>query len=154
MVCFRVIVHQKMEHASSKKIAQFVRICEDCLSGEDESVRCSVLQTLNSSDGVAIFRNMFGSPRQFVVADTKNNLQVSLTEDLFTVVELITSPSVLNTALQNCVNAILRALGHSFDWKTLQPLLEDLPSNSSLQTNVSFLKSKSLTCCVVDGLEE
>lgn len=118
-------MHKKLEKCRSKQIGHFVKTCEACLLLDDDGTKSTVLQKLDSVDGVQILRNMYGTPKKFVLRRAATAMQVSLIEDLFPMLKLVTSTAMLNTVLQNCVNGFLQALGHCFDWKLLHPLLDE-----------------------------
>eukprot|EP00210_Caulerpa_lentillifera_P007090 g6783.t1 len=106
-----------------------------CQEEDEDGTKTSVLQTLNSPDGVQILRNMYGTPKKFVLNNAENNMQVSLIDDFFPILKLATNPEMLNTALQNCVNGFLQALGRCFDWKMLYPLLQEYLNQQAMLAN-------------------
>lgn len=119
----RILVHRKMANCTSKQIGQFVQTCKECLLLEDDGTKTTVLNTLNSGDGLQMLRNMFGNEKSFVL-EKANKTQVSLLEDFFPMVQLVSSEAFLGTVLQNCVNGFLDTFGRCFNWKELLPLLE------------------------------
>ena len=52
--------------------------------------------------------------------------QVSFLHTFVPFLKLATSPLILTAAVQNHVNTFLQALGQSFEWKELHPVLEEL----------------------------
>lgn len=134
-----------MANCTSKQIGQFVKTCKECLLLEDDGTKTTVLNILNSGDGVQLLRNMFGNEKSFVL-EKANKTQVSLLDDFFPMVQMVSSEELLGTVLQNCVNGFLDSFARCFDWKELLPLLEKYLTKQKPPSKV--LKSdKFLTDC-------
>ena len=73
--------------------------------------------------------------------------QVSFLHTFVPFLKLVTSPLILAAALQNYVNTFLQALGQSFQWAELHPVLEELlpveEPRSGLGSLLSFLSFSS-----------
>ena len=82
-----------------------------------------------------------------ILVDDELLYQVSFLRTFVPFLKLATSPLILTAALQNCANTFLQALGQSFQWAELHPVLEELlpveEPRSGLGSLLSFLSFSS-----------